>query len=78
MVNGMPVSPAITEGSQAPLGVAEKALPWRSITLTQVVSLTGPAADAEVEGRGNSRPAAPGRCSMEACSGSISLRRSAA
>ena len=28
--NGMPVSPAITDGSQAPLGVAETALPMRS------------------------------------------------
>src|SRR5664279_5017753 len=40
--NGMPVSPAITDGSQAPLGVAENMFPFRSITFTQVVSFTMP------------------------------------
>ena len=39
VLSGMPVSPAITEGSHAPLGVAEKTLPQRSTTFTQVVSL---------------------------------------
>ena len=38
MPNGTPVSPAITDGSQAPLGVAENTLPKRSTTFTQVVS----------------------------------------
>src|SRR5277367_1409221 len=77
LVKGMPVSPAMTDGSHAPLGVAENALPQRSTTFTQVVSLTGPNA-AGLLGNGACEPTAPGRCSREACLGSISLRRSAA
>ena len=38
VLKGTPVSPAMTEGSQAALGVAEKTLPNLSTTLTQVVS----------------------------------------
>src|SRR5580704_17575374 len=37
--SGMPVSPTITDGSHAPLGVAETTFPWLSTTLTHVVSL---------------------------------------
>src|ERR1051326_1448995 len=37
--NGMPVFPTITDGSHAPLGVAEKTSPRLSTTLTHVVSL---------------------------------------
>src|SRR5579872_3876689 len=75
--SGSPVLPMITDGSQAPLGVALKALPWRSTTLTQVVSFTG-SRDAVVVGRLIGVPRLPGRDSSEACAGSISLRRSAA
>ena len=37
-VSGMPVSPAITDGIQAPEGVAEKMMPSLSMASTQVVS----------------------------------------
>ena len=44
----MPVSPAITEGIQAPEGVIENIMPLLSIRLMQVVSLD---ASASVKGR---------------------------
>src|ERR1035441_3313228 len=74
--NGMPVSPAMTDGSHAPLGVAEKTSPRLSTTLTQVVSLLPlVVVDAGIV-TGGARM--PGRDSIEAFAGSMSLRRSAA
>ena len=74
----MPVSPAITDGSHAPLGVAENTLPMRSTTFTQVVSRV-PADEPPPEGIGSraaecAGPAVPSTRAR----GSISLRRSAA
>ena len=74
----MPVSPAISAGSHAPLGVAEKTFPWLSTTSTQVVSFTSTFETLPV-GILMSKPGIlPGRDSSDACAGSISLRRSAA
>src|SRR5262249_39937350 len=78
---GMPVSPAINEGSQAPDGVAEKRLPLASITLTQVVSLARMASGISYELMLIKPPSdflltgSPGRCSLEADFGSINARR---
>jgi len=69
---------AITDGSHAPLGVAENALPMRSTTFTHVVSCTDPWEPLEVVGMWPGSPKLPGRCSIEACCGSISFLRSAA
>src|SRR5271156_2741917 len=65
---GMPVSPAITEGSHAPLGVAENAFPLRSITLTQVVSRASEAPLPPDIGADAFK--SPGRLCMEARAGS--------
>src|SRR5580704_6522661 len=74
--NGMPVSPAITDGSHAPLGVAENPLPQWSTTSTHVVSCAFEGPDPPVAGA--DAPRFPGRLSIDACAGSISLRRSVA
>ena len=81
----MPVSPAITEGSQAPEGVAENTMPSLSMASTQVVSLRHQSVVdlgvRDVHLRGMLARLAvdqcPGRKSREACV-PISLRRSAA
>ena len=44
-VSGIPVSPAITEGIQAPEGVAENIMPSLSMILTEVVSFDISASD---------------------------------
>src|SRR5205823_339823 len=75
--SGTPVSPIITDGSQAPLGVDDQTLPCRSTTFTHVVSGI-PADEPPPEGIGTLPPNSPGRLSIEACSGSISFRRSLA
>src|ERR1700689_2618978 len=62
--SGMPVSPAITDGSHAPLGVAENPLPQWSITSTQVVSFASPLPDPPVAGA--DAPRFPGRLSIDA------------
>src|SRR5207247_9341118 len=73
----MPVSPAITDGSHAPLGVAENTLPLRSTTFTQLVSCTEPCALAEVVGMCPGPPILPRRLSIEACRGALGFLRSA-
>src|SRR5258708_17133117 len=78
LLNGTPVSPAITDGSQAPLGVAENTLPLRSTTLTQVVSCAGMRDAVETFSIWSGAPKVPGRCSSDACAGSINFARSAA
>ena len=83
-VSGMPVSPAITDGIQAPEGVAEKTTPSLSIASTQVVSRAISASSiftrriSDCEGcSGGGLPILPGRNSNDAIC-PISLRRSAA
>ena len=68
----------MTDGSQAPLGVAEKVLPFASTVFTQVVSATFEEAVVLFGMAGTGPPKAPGRLSMLAWAVSICLRRSAA
>src|SRR5262245_14894119 len=81
---GMPVSPAMKLGSQAPLGVAENTLPAASITLTQVVSLARSASGISYEltlinsAMDFILTGSPWRWSIEADFGSINARRSSA